>query len=881
MDGLNIFVPSPNQSTARTRTTQSASSSSNVVVRHDDGSPSSSTDINPIDNVRRLLPTSAITNVSVHDLVILAGSVEPIINQGIGSSGHRAGHIADAVCRNPSSIVGTGATFMARRVQVQCSCIKSGYVVTKAPRITSKKEEAGSGLQRRLKHMLFEIRVLTHEPLIFHDNIVRLLGISWEDDMYDPKTKWPSLVLEYADAGTLHEAINNDAIPKRRRLKLCLDVANGLSALHECGIIHSDVKPANILLFTDKKLELIAKVANFGFSLVESGEGARLSGTVLWTAPEWSKWIPIDRLAKADIYSFGLLVWAVMTNSKEPFQHIGLRDPRTIDELKETDTEMLQTVSSHLGECVSSGRTTKTDYTPAWEVLQCTIQKNPEFRDLARPIEVLNKAISVSGRIADADGGTVVAESCRKLWSECTQGSGTVVTSAYILYLCRFLARRTGISHRELVELQRENGGLPVDEIRVLPSSASNNPTISKHINPNLIAFDLSRFSANHIRLLSPDIQDMVHDSLIKAAEAGSADAALYLAIFYTNVLFNSAKACEYMLRAAKLGSSSAMYLCYRFHKAHGVRLPVSGIQLAGWLHMGICWGSQVAYEDAKEADPDAIWGAVIVLRQQGSLYGDMPFQQAEAVSPFDVLGDDFATTMRKVRSLNQHIDDVIIAGENGDKLLHWATAIHGTPFQRCEGLLKQLLTEGGADPNVRNAKGETPLLAAMRAGNISALWELLQRGADASLASNSGQVPLHWLWTLPDYGPHSTEVDDQALQSFAACLSTGTCQSLLFKVVDAVADAVAARVNDSWKADQVIRLQAHMFSMESRTFFGTSEYAQVPPTAAELFAPLVEQLRHAWDHAFQAAESRLARKVRGIWFVMRLQLTMHSVRSC
>ncbi|KAH7113145.1 ankyrin repeat-containing domain protein [Dactylonectria estremocensis] len=190
-----------------------------------------------------------------------------------------------------------------------------------------------------------------------------------------------------------------------------------------------------------------------------------------------------------------------------------------------------------------------------------------------------------------------------------------------------------------------------------------------------------------------------------------------------------------------------------------------------------------------------------------------MPFQKAEAVGPFDVLGDDSATTMRKVRSLNQHIDDVISAGENGDKLLHWATAIHGTPFQRCEGLLKQLLTEGGVDPNVRNAKGETSLLAAMRAGNRSALWELLQHGADASLARNSGQVPLHWLWTLPDYGPHSTEVDDQALQSFAACLSTGTCQSLLFKVVDAVADAVAARVNDSWKADQVIRLQAHMFS--------------------------------------------------------------------
>ncbi|KAM5349443.1 hypothetical protein ACJ41O_005948 [Fusarium nematophilum] len=737
--------------------------------------------MNPTVNVRRLLPTSAITNISVHDLVILAGSVEPVTNQGTGSTQHRAGHIAGAVCRNPSSVVGTGATFTARRVQVQCSYIESGYVVTKVPRITSKKEEgAGSGLQRRLRRILFEIRVLTHEPLMFHDNIVRFLGISWEDDMDDPKTKWPSLVLEYADAGTLHEAINNEAIPKRLGLKLCLDVANGLSALHECGIIHSDVKPANILLFTNEKLGLIAKVADFGYSLVESGEGARLAGTVPWTAPEWGEWIPIDKLAKADIYSFGLLVWAVMTNSNAPFQHIGLRDPRAIDRLKETDTEMLQTVSSHLRECVSSGRMTKTDYTPAWEVLQCTIQNNPELRDLARAIEVLNKAIPVRDRIIDTDGGTAVADSCRKYWRECMEGCGTTVTSGYILYLCRYLARRTGISHRELVELERRNGGL---------------------------------FSANHIRLLAPDIQDMVHESLIRAAEAGSADSALYLAVFYTNVHFNSAKACEYMLRAAELGSSSAMYLCYRFHKAHGVHLPVSRMQLADWFHKGICWGSQVAYEDAKEADPDAMWGGLIVLRQQGSLYGDMPFQKAEAMGPFDVRCDDFATTMGNVRSLNHHVDDVVIAGENGDRLLHWAAAIHGTPFQHHKGLLNQLLTEGGANPNVRNANGETPLLAAMRAGNGPAMLELLQHGADPSLVSNIGQVPLHWLWMLPDYRPHSTEDHDQALKSLATSLITGSCHNLVSRAVDAVADAVNARVNDSWKTDQVIRLQAHMFS--------------------------------------------------------------------
>lgn len=214
MDGLNYFVASPNPSIEDTGTTQS-SSSSNAIIRPGAGIVSISLDSNPTENVRRLLPASTITNVQVHDLVILAGSVEHITSLGTGRFGHVAGHIAGTVCRNPSSIIGTGATFTARRVRVHCKCIKSGCVVTKAARITSSKTDAGSstanvgsdtmdvgsGMQERLKHMLFEMRVLTHEPLMFHDNIVQFLGITWEDDTHDLKTKWPSIVLEYADAG--------------------------------------------------------------------------------------------------------------------------------------------------------------------------------------------------------------------------------------------------------------------------------------------------------------------------------------------------------------------------------------------------------------------------------------------------------------------------------------------------------------------------------------------------------------------------------------------------------------------------------------------------------------------------------------------------------
>jgi hypothetical protein len=49
--------------------------------------------------------------------------------------------------------------------------------------------------------------------------------------------------------------------------------------------------------------------------------------------------------------------------------------------------------------------------------------------------------------------------------------------------------------------------------------------------------------------------------------------------------------------------------------------------------------------------------------------------------------------------------------------------------------------------------------------------------------------------------------------------------------------------------------------ALESRIYFSTSEYAQVPPCAKDLFVPLAEQLLQVWDQTFQAAESRLAIK--------------------
>ncbi|XP_075669025.1 G-type lectin S-receptor-like serine/threonine-protein kinase SD2-5 [Castanea sativa] len=140
---------------------------------------------------------------------------------------------------------------------------------------------------------------------IHHFNLVRLIGFCAE-------RSHRLLVYEYLSNGSLDKWIFHKTLEFNldwhRRKKIILDIAKGLTYLHEdCNkkIAHLDVKPENILL--DENFN--AKVADFGLSKLIDRDQSQvvtiMRGTPGYLAPEWLSLVITE---KVDVYSFGVVL---------------------------------------------------------------------------------------------------------------------------------------------------------------------------------------------------------------------------------------------------------------------------------------------------------------------------------------------------------------------------------------------------------------------------------------------------------------------------------------------------------------------------------------------------------------------------------------------
>lgn len=161
-----------------------------------------------------------------------------------------------------------------------------------------------------------------------HPNVAGIFGVEEHNEAR-------YLVLEYVEGETLAARLGRGPLPVDEALEMALQIAAGVEAAHEAGVIHRDLKPGNIMVTPDGK----TKVLDFGLARAEDGGSSTslspnsptitspapghsptmpgvILGTAAYVSPEQARGRRVDK--RTDIWSFGVVLYECLTGAN-PF----------------------------------------------------------------------------------------------------------------------------------------------------------------------------------------------------------------------------------------------------------------------------------------------------------------------------------------------------------------------------------------------------------------------------------------------------------------------------------------------------------------------------------------------------------------------------------
>jgi serine/threonine protein kinase/Tol biopolymer transport system component len=224
-----------------------------------------------------------------------------------------------------------------------------------------------------------------------HPNILSIFHIGTHEGA-------PYIVSELLEGESLRERMAGKALPQRKAIDYALQLARGLAAAHEKGIVHRDIKPDNVFITDDGRV----KILDFGIAKLTGAvdgnqpqtevptrkvntDPGTVIGTMGYMSPEQLKGQTVDH--RSDIFSFGAILYE-MLSGKRAFRG---------DSMAETVSAILNEYPPDLSE------TNKTISAALERVVRHCLEKNPaerfhSARDLAFAIESLSGGAIFSGQ---------------------------------------------------------------------------------------------------------------------------------------------------------------------------------------------------------------------------------------------------------------------------------------------------------------------------------------------------------------------------------------------------------------------------------------------------------------------------------------------------